>query len=134
MHDINTYQLELKVYDTYERDEKITTKLEAYNLQDAIDKTYWVGKIFETDSHISVLEKDYNKFILLSNKQSIEEFLIQRGVKTTKQLLWGKKLFDSSPNAEKFSKDFLFVTRPRPNLEEVYDIFQRFCSQLQIEN
>ena len=36
-------------------------------------------------------------------------------------------------DADKVSEDFLFVTRHRGDLEEVKDVIQRFCSQIQIE-
>ena len=124
MQEINPSQLKLEVHDTYKRDEQMTTTLEASNPQVAINRTYWDEKFLRTDSHMSLLEKDYNKVKLLSNKQSIEEVLFQGGVKTTIQILWGKKLFDIFSNAEKVSKYFLFVTRPRPDLEEVSDVFQ----------
>ena len=35
----------------------------------------------------SILEKDHNEFKLQYNKQSVEETLIQRAVKTTIQIL-----------------------------------------------
>ena len=70
------------------------------------------------DDHISLLEKDYIELKLLSNKQSIEEVLVQRAVKTTIQLLYDRGLFDAYPNADEVSKDFSFVTRCRPGLEQ----------------
>ena len=70
------------------------------------------------------MEKDYNEFRLQYNKQSIEEFSIQRAVKTTFQILYDKGLFDSFPNEETALKDFLFDARRRADLEEVNDIIQ----------
>ena len=62
-----------------------------------------------------MLEKIYNEFKILSNKQSVEEVLIERAVKTTIQILQDKRLSDSFPNADKVLKDFLFVARRRLN-------------------
>ena len=58
------------------------------------------------------------------NKQSVEDILIQKAVKTTIQILYDKGWFDSYANADKVLEDFLFVTRCRPNLEEVNDDVQ----------
>ena len=70
------------------------------------------------DGHISKLEKDYNEFKLQYNKQSVEEILIQRAVKTTIQILYDKGLFDNYANADKVSEDFLFTTRRRGDLDD----------------
>ena len=78
-------------------------------------------KLLKTIGHISLLEKDYNVFKLRYNKQSVEEILIQRTVKTTIQILYDKGFFDNFPNADSVLKDFLFVTRRRGDLEEVND-------------
>ena len=51
----------------------------------------------------------------------MEEVLIQRVVKTNKQILFDKCLFDGFPNAHEVLKDFLFVKRRRIDLEEVND-------------
>ena len=45
-------------------------------------------------------------------------------MKTTKQIIYVKGFFDIFPNAEKVLKDFLFVVRRRPDLEEVNDVIQ----------
>ena len=52
------------------------------------------------------LYKDYNEFKLQYTKQSVEEILIQRFVKTTIQILYDKGLFDNYANAEKVLEDF----------------------------
>ena len=39
------------------------------------------------DGHFLYIEKDYNEFKLQHNKQSAEEILIRRPVKTTRQRL-----------------------------------------------
>ena len=70
------------------------------------------------DGHLSKLEKDFNEFKLQYNKQSVEEILIQRAVKTTIQIPYDRGLFDNFQNAEEVLKDFLFTTRRRPDLED----------------
>ena len=57
--------------------------------------------------HISYIEKDYNEFNLRYNKQSVEEILIQRSVKTTTQLLYDKGLFDSYAKADKVLEELV---------------------------
>ena len=58
------------------------------------------------DCHLSKLEKDYNEFKLQYNKQNVEDLLIQRAVKTTKQILYDKGLFDEFQNADKVFEVF----------------------------
>ena len=72
----------------------------------------------KTDSHLTKLEKDFNKFKLQYNKQSVEEILIQRAVKITIQILYDKGLFDNYANADKVLEYFLFTSRPRGDLSE----------------
>ena len=81
------------------------------------------------DGHISYSEKDYNEFNLQYNKQTVEDILIQRAVKTTIQKLYDKGLFDIYAKADKNLEDWLYTTRRRDDLsEQVYDDFQWFCS------
>ena len=54
-----------------------------------------------------VYKKDYNQFKLQYNKQSVEEALNQRAVKTTIQIHYDKEIYDKFQNADKVSKDFL---------------------------
>ena len=71
------------------------------------------------------MEKDNNEYKLQYNKQNVEDNLIQRAVKTTIQILYDKRLFDSYTNADKVLEDFLFTTRRRGDLsEEVNDNVQ----------
>ena len=74
--------------------------------------------MIKINGHLSNLEKDYNEFKLQNNKQSIEEILIQRAVKTTIQILYDRGLFANFQNADKVLEDFLFVTRRRGDLSE----------------
>ena len=118
LQDSNINQLKLEVHDTYKKDEKITTTFGAVNDEDVINKGYLDEKLIKINGHISKLEKDYNEFELQYNKQSVEEILVQRAVKTTIQILYDKGLFDNYANADKVLEDFLFVTRRRGDLSE----------------
>ena len=85
------------------------------------------------DGHISQVEKDYKEFILQYSKQSAEEVLVQKAVKTTIQILYDKGLFKNYSNADEVLKDFLFTTRRKGDLEEVNENVQGFCSLTQLE-
>ena len=76
------------------------------------------------DGHISYIEKEYNEFKLQYNKQSVEDILIQRAVKTTIRILYDKGFFDNYANAVKVLEEFLLTTRRRGDLEEVNDVVQ----------
>ena len=124
LQDLNINQLKLEVNDTYKKDEKITTFFDAVNNEDVINKGYLDDKLLKINGHLSKLEKDYNEFKKQYNKQSVEEILIKRAVKTTIQILYDKSLFDNFQNSEEVLKDFLFVTLRRGDLEEVNDVVQ----------
>ena len=73
---------------------------------------------------------------MLSNKQSVEEVLIQRAVKKTIQILYDKGLFDEHDNADDVLKSYLHIEvnqRRRRNLHEVNDVFQGFYSYVRFE-
>ena len=129
LQDLNIINLKLEVHDAYKKDEKLTTNFEPVDDSDVINKGYLDEKLLEIDGHLSKLEKDFNEFKLQYNKQNVEEFLVQRAVKTTFQILYDKGLFDNFQNAEEVLKDFLFTTRRRPDLEKVNvnDDIQWFC-------
>ena len=118
LQDRNIIQLKLEVYDTYKKDEKITTNFEASADSDVVNKAYLDNNLKKIDGQISYIEKDYNEFKKQYNKQSVEEVLIQRAVKTTIQILYDKGLFDNYANADKVSEDFLFTTRRREDLSK----------------
>ena len=119
LQDSNINQLKLEVHDSYKKDEKITTNFEPIDDSDVINKSYLDDKLKKIDGHIAYIEKDYNEFKKQYNKQSVEEILIQRAVKTTIQILYDKGLFDNYANADKVLEDFLFTTRRRGDLEKV---------------
>ena len=118
LQDSNISQLKLEVHDTYKKDEKITTNFEPIDNADVINKAYLDEELKKTNGHIAYIEKDYNEFKKLYNKQSVEEILVQRAVKTTIQILYDKGLFDNFQNADKVLENFLFTTRRRPDLSE----------------
>ena len=118
LQDLNINQLKLEVHDAYEKDEKLTTNFEPVDNSDVINKGYLDENLLKIDRHLSNLEKDYNEFKLQYNKQSVEEILIQRAVKTTIQILYDRGLFDNFQNAEEVLKDFLFTTRRRGDLSD----------------
>ena len=118
LQDRNINQLKFEVHDTYQKDEKITTNIEATDGSDVINTANLDDKLKKIDGHIAYIEKDYNEFKEQYNKQSVE-VLIQRSVKTTIQLLfYDKGLFDKYANADKVLEDFLFTTRRRGDLSE----------------
>ena len=118
LQDLNINQLKLEVHDTYKKDEKLTTNFEPVDNEDVINKAYLDSKLLKIDGHLSKLEKHYNEYILQYNKKNVENILIQRAVKTTIQKLYDRGLFDNFQNAEEVLKDFLFITRRRPDLSE----------------
>ena len=111
LQEANISQLKLEVYDTYEKDERITTNFEPVDNEDVINKGYFDEKLLNINGHLSNLEKDYNEFKLQYNKQNVEDILIQRAVKTTIQILYDKGLFDNYANADKVLEDFLFTSK-----------------------
>ena len=58
---------------------------------------------------------------MLSNKQSMEEVLNQKVVKTTIPTLYDRGLFDKYGNADEVLKHFVFAERRRRDLEELND-------------
>ena len=90
VQNLNINQLKLQVHDSYRKDEKKTTDFEPTDNSDVANKGYLNGKLLKINSHLPLLEKDYNEFILQHNKQSEEEILIQRAVKTAIRILYDK--------------------------------------------
>ena len=100
-----------------------------------MNTAYLDSNLSKMEGNISYFEseKDYNEFRLQQNKQSVEEILIQRAVKTTIQMLYDKGLIDIYANADEVLEDFLFTTRRRGELKQVNDDIQRFCSWTQFK-
>ena len=117
LQDLNINQLKLEVHDTYKKDEKLTTNFQPVDDSDVINKAYLDEKLSKIQGQNSHFQKDYNEFKLESNKQFVEDILIQRAVKTI-PILYDKGLFDNYAKADKVLEDFLFTTRRRGHLSE----------------
>ena len=125
LKDLNINQLKIQVHDTYNKDEKLTTIFKAVNDEDVINKAYLDENYCKLEGHLSFLGKDYNEFKLQYNKQSVEEVLIQRVVKTTIRRLSDKSFVDNYANADKVLEAFLYTPRRRGDLlEQVNDVVQ----------
>ena len=109
MQDIKIDQIKLEVHDVLKNDEKRTTNFEAVNDEDVLNKAYFDEKISKIEGHSPILEKNYNELKFLNNKQSIEEVLIQRAVKTTIQILYDKGLLDVFRNADGVWRSFCLL-------------------------
>ena len=90
------------------KNEEIITNVEPIVDSVVINKAYIDEKSKKIDGHVSYLENDYNENKLQYNKQSVEDILIQRAVKTTIQILHENGLFDIFQNANKAFEDFFF--------------------------
>ena len=121
---LNIVQQKLEVHDTYKKDEKLTTNFEPTDNSDVINKRYLDEKLSKINGHLSKLEKEYNEFKLQYNKQSVEDILNQRAVRTIIPILYEEGLFDNCANADEILGDFLFTTRRRGDLEKVNDDIQ----------
>ena len=64
----------------------------------------------------------------------MEEVLIRRAVQTTNQIIYDEELFDGFPNAVKVLKEFVFVPRRRPDLEELMMLFNEFVHISKVKN
>ena len=105
----NINQLKREVRDTYKKNEKIATNFEAVIVENVLKKGYLDEKLFKIKGHLSLLEKNYNQFKLQYNKQSVEEILFQRAVKTTSQILYDRGHFDGFPKVDRVIKDFFLL-------------------------
>ena len=118
LQDAKISQLKLEVFDTYKKDEKLTTNFEPIDNEDVINKGYLDSKLLKINGQLTRLEKHYNEFKLQYDKQTVLDVLIQKAVKTTIQILYDKGLFDNYANADKVLEDFSFTTRRRGDLSE----------------
>ena len=98
--------MKLEVHDTYKKDEIITANFEPTDNSDVINKGYLDEKLSKIHGHLSFLGKDYNEFKIQYNKQSVEQVLVQRAVKSTIQILYDQGLFDNYAKADKIQKIF----------------------------
>ena len=81
-------------------------------------------KFFKIEGHISYIVKEDNEFKLLSNRQSVEEVLIQSVGKTSVKILYDNGLSDNYHNAHEILCVFLFVGRRRADLKELNNVIQ----------
>ena len=88
MQGLNINQLKLELHDTFKKDEKLTTNFEPTDDSDVLRKSYLDVK--KVDGRISFIEKDYNEIKSQYNKQSVDEILLQRTVKTTTHILYDR--------------------------------------------
>ena len=109
VQDLKINDLKLELYDTYEKDKKITTNFQPTDDPDVISKAHLNEKLFKINGHSSLSQKDYKELELKYNKQFVQEILIQRAVKTTIQILYHKGLLDAFPEADKVFKDFCLL-------------------------
>ena len=58
VQDINLNQLKIKVNDTYEKNEKITTVFESSNAHDVINKAHLDTKLPKLEGHLSLKQTD----------------------------------------------------------------------------
>ena len=134
LQDSNNNQLKLEVHDTYKKDEKITTNFEAVDDEDVINKAYLDEELKKIDGHISYMKKYYNEIKLQYNKQSVEDTLIQRAVKTTMQALYDNRLSDNYAIVDKILEDLSFVTRRRVDFsDQVNDDIQCFFHKYKLK-
>ena len=57
LQDMNINQVKLQVYDTYKKDEEITTDFEPNYIEDVTKKAYLDETFFKINGHLSLLEK-----------------------------------------------------------------------------
>ena len=119
-------------FTTFIKNEK---KIEPIVNEDVVNKAYLDENLLEEDGHFSYVERGYNELKLQYKKQSVEETLIQRAVKTTIRKLFDKGFFDGFSNADEVLKDFLFVKRRRVDLvEKQMMLFKDFVHKYKLKN
>ena len=85
---------------------KIRTNFEPFDDSNVINKDYLDRKLPKKEGQISYIGKNHNQFKLPSDKQSVEEVLIEGTVNTTIQILHDKGLFEIYANVDKVLKKF----------------------------
>ena len=89
VEEINLSQLQLKVNDSYKKNETITTKFEPSDKKDVVDKDYLYTELPKLERHMSFTEKITIEYKLRNVKQS-EDVFIGRAVKITMEILFDK--------------------------------------------
>ena len=110
MQSINLNQLKLEVDDTHKKDEKLTTIFEPHENEDVVNNAYINTEIFKVEAHLSLIEKIIlNLNCIALKKQTNDEFLIGKAVKTTSQKLSSEELLDNYGNSDEVLKSYLFI-------------------------
>ena len=78
--------MKLKVNDTFEQEEKLTTNSEAANDEDVINNEFVDAKLAEVKNLTSYIEKNHEE--TKDHERSNEKVSIGRAVKTTIQILY----------------------------------------------
>ena len=71
----------------YKKYDNIATNFGPPSDENVINKAYLDTEISKIEDHISYIEKAFNEYNLLSNKQSVEWVLRERAVKGTNRIL-----------------------------------------------
>ena len=82
VQNINLSLLKLKVNDTFERGQKLTTYIEPCDDTDVVNKAYLDTKLSKIEGHFLLKEKEYHQFKFHNDKHS-EDVLIEKALKTT---------------------------------------------------
>ena len=104
----------------------MSTSFQPQNNEDVVNKAQLDTNISIVKCHISFIEKNLNDFILHGDegRQSDDEFVIEKSVKTTTQILYDKRLLDMYDNAQELLKEYLLIElkeRCRPDVKELKD-------------
>ena len=105
--------MKLNVNDSYERDEKVTTTFEPSKNEDVLNKGYIDTKFTEIKGNLLFIEKVFKEIELYTNKQSVEEILIEGAVKTTIQIFYNGGLNNFSDNLDQVIKDYFSTEKRR---------------------
>ena len=103
---------------------------EPLNIENAVNKGYLDTKILEVEAHLSLVEKNSNEFKLHSDKkkQSDDEFLIEKAVKTSIQIPFDEGLIDNYDIVDEVFKGCLLNAevneRGRLDLKKLNDVNQ----------
>ena len=103
--------LVMSLQKVFTKDEKLSRKYEPPKDEDAVNKSYLDTKIADVNEHISYIEKSCNNIKKFEryNKQSDEEFLIERASQTNTQILYDKGFFVKWENLGDVLKDYLSI-------------------------
>ena len=74
VQDQNLNQIKLKLNDSYENDEIISSSSDTSNDGDAISKTYLDTNLTKTECQVTSIEEDYNDFIFFSKNNLWKRF------------------------------------------------------------